>query len=101
MLKDIIDVTPLPEYHLRLRFEDGVEGVIDVASLVTFSGVFDPLKDQAYFETVSLNPEIGTICWPNGADLDPEVLYSVISGEALPNSISVSLNSMSTQVKDH
>jgi hypothetical protein len=101
MLKDIVDVTPLPEYHLRLRFDDGVEGVIDVASVVKFSGVFDPLKDQVYFETVSLNPEIGTICWPNGADLDPEVLYSLISGEALPDSTPVPLNNMSTQAKDH
>jgi hypothetical protein len=39
----------LTDYQLHLRFEDGVEGVIDVAKLVTFTGVFAPLKDKRMF----------------------------------------------------
>lgn len=67
-----------------IRFEDGVEGVIDVAALVAFKGVFAPLTDPDYFAQVAVNPEIGTICWPNDADLDPDVLYSEVTGEPLP-----------------
>ena len=77
MLKDITHVQPLENYRLHLRFEDGVEGSVDVASLVKFTGVFDPLRDREYFLQVRVNPDLGTICWPNGADLDPDVLYAL------------------------
>jgi hypothetical protein len=85
MLKDIVDVQPLDGYRLKLRFEDGVEGVVDVAELVSFTGVFAPLHDRNEFVAVQVHPELGTICWPSGADLDPDVLYSRLTGTALPS----------------
>lgn len=84
MLKDIIGVQPLEGYRLHLRFEDGSEGQVDVAQLVAFRGVFAPLEKRDYFIQVYADPELGTICWPNGADLDPDVLYSLVTGEPLP-----------------
>ena len=47
MLKDIVYVEALEGHRLRLRFEDGVEGVLDVSELVTFRGVFAPLKAES------------------------------------------------------
>jgi hypothetical protein len=84
MLKDVVAVKPLDGYRLEIRFEDGVSGVVDVAELVPFKGVFAPLKERDYFIQVHVNPEIGTICWPNEADLDPDVLYSLVSGKPIP-----------------
>ncbi len=84
MLKDIIQVWPLDNYRLGLRFEDGTEGVVDVAHMIRFEGVFAPLRDRAKFLEVRVNREVGTICWPDGADLDPDVLYAHITGEAIP-----------------
>jgi hypothetical protein len=83
MLKDVVKVEYLDDYRLHLRFEDGAEGVIDVSDLVKFTGVFAPLEDKAYFAQVRVNPDIGTICWPNDADLDPDVLYAAITGEPI------------------
>ena len=83
MLKDVIAVTVLDNYELDLRFEDGVRGAVDVASLVSFTGVFAPLQSRDYFRSVRVDRELGTICWPNGADLDPDVLYSLVSGEPI------------------
>ncbi|HAX79872.1 MAG TPA: DUF2442 domain-containing protein [Cyanobacteria bacterium UBA11372] len=84
MLKDIVAVQPLEGYKLHLRFEDGVEGIVDVSQLIEFSGVFEPLQELSYFNQVKLNGEVGAIAWPNEADLDPDVLYSIITGSRNP-----------------
>jgi hypothetical protein len=80
MLKDVVAARPLEGHRLHLRFEDGVEGVIDLAEYLEFRGVFEPLKDHAYFAQVRVDAELGTVTWPNGSDLDPDVLYSRVTG---------------------
>jgi hypothetical protein len=86
MLKDIVEVQPLDGYRLHLRFEDGAEGVVDIAREVKFAGVFALLRDKAFFDQVSVSRELGTIVWPNEADLDPDVLYAKVTGRPLPTS---------------
>jgi hypothetical protein len=58
MLQDIVDAIPLDGHRLRLRFEDGVTGVVDVRQCVSFTGVFAPLRDRAEFAAVQVNPEL-------------------------------------------
>ncbi|MEH2166701.1 MAG: DUF2442 domain-containing protein [Nostoc sp.] len=84
MLKDIIEVIPHDNYQLYLKFEDGKEGIVDINQLIEFTGIFELLKDFNYFKTVKLNAEWGTIYWDNGADLDPDVLYSVVTNQSIP-----------------
>jgi hypothetical protein len=91
MLKDIVVATALGDYRLYLRFEDGVEGVVDLASHLSFQGVFEPLRDRAYFAQVPADPELGTGVWPNGADLDPDVLYGRITGTPILQELDVHL----------
>jgi hypothetical protein len=86
MLNDIIEVHPLDHYRVFVRFDDGRAGEVDLAPLLApFDGVFGPLRDKAYFDQVHVNPDIGTVVWPNGADLCPDVLRNKLTGEALPN----------------
>ena len=83
MLVDIVEARAVGGHRLYLRFEDGAEGEVDLSKLVEFEGVFAPLKEPAEVAKVRVDPEIGTVCWPNGADLDPDVLYSTVTGEAI------------------
>ena len=76
-------VQPLDNYRLRLRFEDGIEGVVDLSSTLSFRGVFEPLRDPSFFRQVRVDPELGTVIWPNGADLDPDVLYANVTGQEI------------------
>ncbi|MBE9239657.1 DUF2442 domain-containing protein [Synechocystis salina] len=85
MLQDIVAVNPLKNYKLYLRFEDNQDGIVDIQKQVEFTGVFEPLKDLEYFAQVKVNPELGTIQWPNGADLDPDVLYEIIARSPSPS----------------
>lgn len=82
MLKDIIAVKPIKDYQLHLTFEDRQEGIVDLAEIIEFSGIFEALKNPAYFATVHVDPDLGTICWNNGADIDPVILYAKISNPA-------------------
>ena len=47
-----------------------------MARLVRFEGVFAPLSDPVSFRAVRVERDAGTVDWPNGADLDPDVLYA-------------------------
>jgi hypothetical protein len=70
-------VERLGEYSLRLTFSDGVVGDIDLADEL-WGEMFEPLRDIAQFNRVSVDPELGTLVWANGADLDPEGLHDAV-----------------------
>jgi len=76
MPHEVVQVVPIGGTRLLLTFRSGEHRQVDVAAIVPFDDVFVPLADDAYFRSVSVNPEIGTIAWPNGADLCPDVLYA-------------------------
>ena len=76
---DVISVKVIRNYVLYLQFEKGAEGEMNMPSFISFEGFFEPLKDESYFATVSVNPDIGTICWDNGADLSPSFLLKHIN----------------------
>jgi hypothetical protein len=86
MLHDIVEVRSLGGYRLLLRFEDGAAGELDLRDRLRFDGVFAPLRDPTVFAQAFAHPELGTVVWPGGADLDPDVLYAAVTGTdiALP-----------------
>ena len=72
--RSVTEVDPIGEYRLRLTFDDGSQGVIDLESRL-WGPMFDSLRDPDVFARVRVDPDAGTIVWPNGADLSPEMLY--------------------------
>jgi Protein of unknown function (DUF2442) len=71
----VTEVEPLDGFALRLRFNDGSERVVNLEDEL-WGPVFEPLKaDPEPFRQVHVDEEIGTIVWPNGADMDPDVLH--------------------------
>lgn len=78
MLIDVSETRYVRDFVVWLRFEDGSEGEIDLSGEL-YGPVFEPLKDQEYFKQVKVDPELGTIAWPNGADFAPEFLYEELT----------------------
>ena len=72
---DVTEVECLDGYRLLLDFDNGERREVDIRSLISFDGVFEKLNDESYFRQVRVEPDVGTIVWPNGADLCPDVLY--------------------------
>jgi Protein of unknown function (DUF2442) len=75
---EVTSVEVKGHYRLHVGFNDGAEGDVDVSDLRDAGGVFEPLRDPAFFALASVDANAGTITWPNGADLAPEVLYAEV-----------------------
>lgn len=74
----------LNNYKLKLFFSDGKTKIVDFKEkLKNAKGIFLPLKDMEYFKQVALDDCQLSICWPNGADICPDVLYDL--GRQVPS----------------
>lgn len=66
-------VTVLRPYVLSLEFADGTARTVDIEPFLQ-GEIFQPLLDPAVFEAAAVDPVLGTVVWPNGADFSPEFL---------------------------
>lgn len=70
----VVAFAQLDTFKLRVEFADDTEQVIDFEPVLG-RGIFAVLADPEYFARVRLDPDIGTLVWPNGADFDPATLH--------------------------
>ena len=81
----VIEARALHAYRLELAFSDGIRGVVDLSRrILGRGGVFRALEDPEFFRQVRVDPELGTIVWPNEADFCPDLLYRWALGEPVP-----------------
>jgi len=76
----VTDAEYLGDFRVWLQFSDGTSGEVDLSPKL-WGPMFEPLKDKALFSQVRFDPEMDTIVWPNGADLAPEYLRSLVQPE--------------------
>jgi hypothetical protein len=74
VLPRITAVEPWNGSRLRLTFTDGLIREVDLSGDL-WGPMAEPLQDPAYFAKVRVDPGLGTVVWPNGYDLDPDVLH--------------------------
>ncbi len=75
-INDVVAVRVLSRYVVELTFESGDVRVLDLEPLLN-GPVFEPLTaDYDLFKQVRVDPEAGTIVWPNGADISPRILHA-------------------------
>jgi hypothetical protein len=72
MYSPVTRVQPLDDYKLEITFENNQTGIFDLKPYLD-TGLFKTLQDEKMFQCVKVFYD--TIAWPNGVDLDPEVLY--------------------------
>lgn len=82
----ITSVEPLQGFVLKLSFDDGTEREVDLENEL-WGPVFEPLRTNPdLFRQVQVDRELGTIVWPNGADMDPDVLHGDFEATAMATS---------------
>jgi hypothetical protein len=74
VLVTVIGAEYQDEFKISLKFNDGVNGVVDLYKYLD-GEIFEPLKNQEYFKKFTLDS--WTIGWDNGADFAPEFLYDL------------------------
>lgn len=79
---DVVKVKYAEGYMLDLVFEDGLRGRVDLSAYAGKGGVFRKFSDLEFFKSVQVNPELGTLCWPDGVDIAPETLYTLAGGRS-------------------
>ena len=62
-------------YTLQVSFTDGTEQRIDFRPVLR-GPLFGALQELQTFNAVVVDPEAGTLVWPNGADFDPATLHA-------------------------
>lgn len=69
----------LSDYKLKLTFTDKKTKIVDLKKYKNKGPktVFYPFRDIEFFKSVKLDKHTGTIVWPNGVDLCPDVLYEI------------------------
>jgi hypothetical protein len=81
----VTNVRFLEGYRVELTFSDGVRGMVDLTNrIVGRGGIFGPLETPSFFRQASVDNDLGTIVWPNGADFCPDLLYDWATGTAVP-----------------
>ena len=66
-------VEPLEKFRGRITFTDGSVRDIDLTKYLR-GPIFQAVRDDpGFFKTMRVGG--GTISWPNGADIDPDVLF--------------------------
>jgi hypothetical protein len=70
----VAGVEVLEDFRLSVTFSDGTRRIVDLSDELS-GPIFEPLRNPSLFRQVRLDPELGTIVWPNGADIAPETLH--------------------------
>jgi hypothetical protein len=84
MLPRVIHVRHKSDYKLEIAFSDGTVSEFDFRRRISGrGGVFAPLQSIDFFAQVAVDPEAGTLTWPNGVDFCPDVLYAEATGKPL------------------
>lgn len=81
---DIVSATVLRHGELHITFADGLAGDVEVLSRMG-GPVFAEARTQEGFAKVAVDPELGTIVWPGGADLAPDTLYERVRTGSWPS----------------
>ena len=78
-MRKIVESHVLEGYRLRLTFDDGVSGTVDLSNLAG-KGVFGVWRDRRTFESVRIGPS-GELVWSDQVRPLPRALYLKVTGK--------------------
>ena len=86
-LHEIIQAKWIKDYMVELTFSNLRKGRVDFKKYLG-KGIFKEFLKVEKFKRFKVDVELGTLCWPNGADIAPEVLYREVVSDKLSGRLS-------------
>lgn len=77
-LKHIVEFKALDNYSLWLKYDDGVNGIVDLSDFLKYP-VFAPIKNIDFFKKIKIE-DGRNVFWNDKLDLCPDSLYIKITG---------------------
>jgi hypothetical protein len=74
-----VELKPLDNYRLLVRYDDGVEGIADLSD-VAGSGVFSLWNNYEAFRNVHIGP-FGELSWNDDVEMCADAIYLMITGK--------------------
>jgi len=78
-IHEVVKAKLIKDYVIELLFDNKKKGRVDLKKYLG-RGMFRNLLDKKKFKQFRVDSELGTICWPNGADIAPDTLYMDVVG---------------------
>lgn len=75
MFHKVKSVNPLPDYKLSIQFSEGVTKIYDVKNLFGAHHMFDEIKDEAIFSTVTVDVGGYGVIWGDDVDISCNELW--------------------------
>lgn len=82
MMHTITECRAESNYTLWIRFDDGLEGSVNLGDLVRTDS-YRAISDEQTFSRVAIDPVSNAVTWAGGIKLDPEVLYRDLASKTL------------------
>jgi len=80
----VTEVEVLHDRVVRVHFDEGATTERDLAPLLTGPAFEQIRRDESAFRLLDVDSAFGVITWPNGADVDAELLrYDDLWGQAV------------------
>ncbi len=79
-IHEVVKAKLIKDYIVELIFDNKKKGRVNLKKYLG-QGIFKDLLDKRKFKKFQVDPELGTICWPNGADIAPDTLYTSVIKE--------------------
>lgn len=82
----VIDVRPAGDWRIWVKFEDGVQGEVDISSL-RGKPRFLPLEDGAFFNRVHVHPDERVVSWGDDMEIGPVGMYDMLAHKPQPSNV--------------
>ena len=73
-IHEVVKAKLIKNYIVEFVFDNRKKGQVDLRKYLG-RGIFKSLLNKNRFKQFRVDFELGTICWPNGADIAPDTLY--------------------------